>query len=41
VIEQTLNFVRTNGNKVTPRKYKDFVNKVLFPSIETTQSIKN
>src|SRR5688572_22800271 len=39
MIEQSLNFVRTNGNKVTPCKYKDFVNKVLFPSIETTQSI--
>ncbi|CAJ0904427.1 11456_t:CDS:2, partial [Entrophospora sp. SA101] len=27
VIEQSLNFVRTNDNKVTPCKYKDFVNK--------------
>ncbi|CAJ0640665.1 679_t:CDS:2, partial [Entrophospora sp. SA101] len=28
VIEQSLNFVRKNGNKVTPCKYKDFVNKI-------------
>ncbi|CAJ0836202.1 11636_t:CDS:2 [Entrophospora sp. SA101] len=28
VIEQSLNFVRTNGNKVTSCKYKDFVNKL-------------
>lgn len=39
VIEQSLSFIRKNGNKVTPREYKKFINKDLLSGIAHNKSI--
>ena len=39
VINNSLTFIRQNNGKITPKKYQQFINSVLFPKVEIMKTI--